>query len=87
MNGSLHTQSQGTRRLQVEPHPTLQEMKALFPKGMPLLWAWLAGEQAADQKLCISVSTFLPPQKTSQLLTAAVNPNVRPNHIHQVCCV
>lgn len=30
---------------------------------------------------------FCPPQKTSQLLTAAVNPNVRPNHIHQVCCV
>lgn len=47
--------------------PCQQEMKALFPKGVPLLWAWFAGVQAADQKPCILVSTSLP-RKTSQLL-------------------
>lgn len=83
-----YTESQGTQRLQVEPHPTLQEMKALFPKGMPLLWAWLAGEQAADQKLRIPVSTFLPPKKQASCsfctFAAAANPSVRPDHIHPV---
>lgn len=64
-----HIQNLRDHRLnRVDPTPLCQqEMKALFPKGVPLLWAWFTGEQAADQKPCILPSTSLP-RKTSQLL-------------------
>lgn len=48
--------------------PCRQEIKALSPRGEPLLWARFAGEQAADQKPRVPGSAFTSlPCNTSQL--------------------